>query len=251
MAPFFEKPALSSVNCSALICPYISEYISRLSSLLCGSVWCHHCHNVKVSLNYTVLDIQFCSYSYMFWLFEVMCISMWIFKNLLIYFWVHSAAGRILVPRPGIEPALAAVKAQHPNHWTTREFLHVNLIYFLFCSNFSVYWNVIASQCCVSFCPTAWISHMYTDAPSPLDPPSHPPTPLGSSQSSTEPPLCCGAAPCRLALHTRACVCQRSALPLPPLLPLPLRPQSLLCLRLSLPCEQRSNAIFLDSLYMH
>ena len=38
VAPFLEKPALSSVNCSALIYPYISEYISRLSSLLCGSV---------------------------------------------------------------------------------------------------------------------------------------------------------------------------------------------------------------------
>ena len=28
----------------------------------------------------------------------------------------------ILVPWPGIEPAYSAVKAQSPNHWTTREF---------------------------------------------------------------------------------------------------------------------------------
>ena len=28
----------------------------------------------------------------------------------------------ILVPLPGIEPRPSAVKAQSPNHWTTREF---------------------------------------------------------------------------------------------------------------------------------
>ena len=117
VAPFCEKSALSPVNCFALLCPYVSEYIPRLSSLLCWSVWCHCCHNVKGSLNYTVLDIQFYSYSYLFWLFEVICISLWIFLNLLIYFWVRSAAGRILVPQPGIQPALAALKAQHPDHW--------------------------------------------------------------------------------------------------------------------------------------
>ena len=30
---------------------------------------------------------------------------------------------RILVPQPGIEPMPSAVKAQRPNHWSTREFL--------------------------------------------------------------------------------------------------------------------------------
>ena len=30
--------------------------------------------------------------------------------------------GRILVPQPGIEPELSAVKAKSPNHWITREF---------------------------------------------------------------------------------------------------------------------------------
>ena len=34
-------------------------------------------------------------------------------------------ACRILVPRPGMEPWSPAVEAQSPNHWTTREFLHV------------------------------------------------------------------------------------------------------------------------------
>ena len=33
----------------------------------------------------------------------------------------HTACG-ILVPQPGIEPRLSAVKALNPNHWTTREF---------------------------------------------------------------------------------------------------------------------------------
>ena len=31
-------------------------------------------------------------------------------------------ACRILVPPPGIDPGPPAVKAQNPNHWTTREF---------------------------------------------------------------------------------------------------------------------------------
>ena len=29
---------------------------------------------------------------------------------------------QILIPQPGIEPKLSAVRAQSPNHWTTREF---------------------------------------------------------------------------------------------------------------------------------
>ena len=33
-----------------------------------------------------------------------------------------SSLGRILAPRPVIEPVSSAVKAQNPNHWTTREF---------------------------------------------------------------------------------------------------------------------------------
>ena len=41
----------------------------------------------------------------------------------------HVACG-ILVPRPGIEPGPSAVKAQNPNHWTTREFPQI--ICFLF-----------------------------------------------------------------------------------------------------------------------
>ena len=38
------------------------------------------------------------------------------------FFWPCCAACRILVPRPGIEPAPLAVKAWNPNYWTAREF---------------------------------------------------------------------------------------------------------------------------------
>ena len=39
-----------------------------------------------------------------------------------LFFWPSHMACGILVPRPGIEPGLSAVKARSPNHWTTREF---------------------------------------------------------------------------------------------------------------------------------
>ena len=39
----------------------------------------------------------------------------------LVLFWQHHAAWRILVPGPGIEPAPLAVGAQSLNHWVARE----------------------------------------------------------------------------------------------------------------------------------
>ena len=36
-------------------------------------------------------------------------------------FWLRHVACRILIPRPGIGPALPAVEARSPNHWTARE----------------------------------------------------------------------------------------------------------------------------------
>lgn len=36
--------------------------------------------------------------------------------------WLCHAASRILVPKPETDPRLCAVKAQSPNHWTTRKF---------------------------------------------------------------------------------------------------------------------------------
>ena len=40
----------------------------------------------------------------------------------LLIFLAARMAGGILAPSPEMEPALSAVKAQSPNHWTTREF---------------------------------------------------------------------------------------------------------------------------------
>ena len=44
------------------------------------------------------------------------------FYLLLLCFWLHHAAFGILVPWLGTELTLLAVKAESPNHWTTREF---------------------------------------------------------------------------------------------------------------------------------
>ena len=38
------------------------------------------------------------------------------------FFWLCHAARGILVPQPGIEPGLPAVKARSPNQWAAREF---------------------------------------------------------------------------------------------------------------------------------
>ena len=45
---------------------------------------------------------------------------------------VPHRACRILVPRPGIEPTLLAVKAWSPKHWTIREFLPGCSLTFIF-----------------------------------------------------------------------------------------------------------------------
>ena len=46
----------------------------------------------------------------------------YLFIYLFLFFIFGRAAGGILAPRPGIEPAPLAVKAQSPNHRTAREF---------------------------------------------------------------------------------------------------------------------------------
>ena len=43
-----------------------------------------------------------------------------ILKNLFI--WPHHETEWILIPQSGVEAMPPAVKAQSPNHWTTREF---------------------------------------------------------------------------------------------------------------------------------
>ena len=42
--------------------------------------------------------------------------------KIVINFWPHLAACRILLAQPRIEPQPATVRAQSPNHWTMREF---------------------------------------------------------------------------------------------------------------------------------
>ena len=47
--------------------------------------------------------------------------------SLLFFFWTCPMACGILVPQPGIKPTPPVLKAQHLNHWTTRE-VQVSLI---------------------------------------------------------------------------------------------------------------------------
>ena len=58
-------------------------------------------------------------------------------------------AGRILVPGPGIEPILLAVKALSPKHWTIREFL-------LGCSLTFIFLHV---KSLLEHLPVAWAPH--------------------------------------------------------------------------------------------
>ena len=53
---------------------------------------------------------------------EVILLPPRTFISFFLFFWLCCLACGILVPGPGIEPAPSAVKAQSPNHWTTREF---------------------------------------------------------------------------------------------------------------------------------
>ena len=49
------------------------------------------------------------------------------FINMNFFFFFGCLACGILVSQPGIEPEPSAVKARHPNHWTTGEFPKVNI----------------------------------------------------------------------------------------------------------------------------
>ena len=55
-------------------------------------------------------------------LFKGLSVILLYYFILFLFFWPHHVACGILVPRPGIEPGPSSVKAQNPNHWTTREF---------------------------------------------------------------------------------------------------------------------------------
>ena len=43
-------------------------------------------------------------------------------KTFFFFFLLSHAAGKILVPQPGIKPMPPVVEPQSPNHWTAKEF---------------------------------------------------------------------------------------------------------------------------------
>ena len=49
-------------------------------------------------------------------------------KYIYIFFFGCAATGEILVSGSGVEPGPSAVRAQSPNHWTTRGFPHPLLL---------------------------------------------------------------------------------------------------------------------------
>ena len=125
-----------------------------------------------------------------------------IYIHIWYFFWPPRAACGILVPQLGVGPGPSAVKAPSPNHWTAREFPYIYDIFLI-----DLYWSIITSQYCVSFCcTTKQISHMHTHVP--ISPPSwaslpsslsHPSRPL----QSTKPISLCYAA----ASHSVVYIC--------------------------------------------
>ena len=90
--------------------------------------------------------------------------------------------------------------------WTLPPFLFIFFIFYFFYFFKHLYWSIIASQWCVSFCfITKWISYRYTHVP--ISPPSRislPPTlPIPPTQAvtkhSADLPVLCGCFP--LALY--------------------------------------------------
>ena len=64
---------------------------------------------------------------------DTACLPSLFFYCILFYFWLFQVACRILVPQPGIEPGVPAVRVPSPNHWTAGEFpclpsLWVNIV---------------------------------------------------------------------------------------------------------------------------
>ena len=47
--------------------------------------------------------------------------------GLFIFWWCHMSCG-VLVPQPGVEPALSELEAQNLNHWTTNGGLELDFL---------------------------------------------------------------------------------------------------------------------------
>ena len=84
------------------------------------------CYFSELFLN-VIVALPFQGHFIYLFLFSLcMYVCMYVFIYLYLFFWLHCVACGILVPRPGVEPRLSAVKAQSPNHWTTRAFPQVH-----------------------------------------------------------------------------------------------------------------------------
>ena len=91
-------------------------------------------------------------------------------KSLCNFFLPHRVARGILVPWPGVEPETSAVKAQSPNHWSTREFPSFVIFIWgiLFCNStllcfiVSEETSILRPCCAISFSmlhARPWIKH--------------------------------------------------------------------------------------------
>ena len=70
--------------------------------------------------------------------------------------WPCRLACRILVPWPGIEPVPPAVEAQHPYHWTAKEFLREVKFLICFCYS-STHRFYVQSSILSKTCLTWWL----------------------------------------------------------------------------------------------
>ena len=80
-------------------------------------------------------------------------------------FWTHRTACGILVPQPGVEPRLLAVKPQSPNHWPAREFPRdvflASLLYRSFCPSHFILCFLLLFYFSFSRFLSSFLAHWY------------------------------------------------------------------------------------------